>query len=80
LSGNKDELLENFGVLKCTKEDYKKIDQEDFISARISDFGVDLMVTDREAIRRKYPELLLEKTTLEEIMVFYVNREKKEWS
>lgn len=80
LTGNKDEILENHGMMKCTKEDYKQIDKEDFISARISDFGVDVMVSDREAMRRKYSGLLLEKTTLDDIMLFYVNREKKEWS
>ena len=38
------------------------------------------MVADRELCRKKYPGILIEKTDLEEIMLFYVNREKKEWS
>ena len=42
--------------------------------------GAEVMVADREECRKKYPALLIEKTTLEEIMLFYVNREKKEWS
>lgn len=79
LSGVKDEILENHGIIKCKKEELSNIAQEDYISARISDFGAEAMVSDRKLCRKKYPSLLIEKTTLEEIMLFYVNREKKEW-
>lgn len=80
LSGVKDEILEQHGLLKCKREELSLLAPEDYISARISDFGAEAMVSDRELCRRKYPGFLLEKTTLEEIMLFYVNREKKEWS
>ena len=80
LSGVKDEILEQHGLLKCKCEELSQLAGEDFISARVSDFGAEVMVSDRELCRKKYPGFLLEKTTLEEIMLFYVNREKKEWS
>ncbi len=80
LSGYKDEILENHGVVKCTKADFAQIASEDFISARLNEFGAEVMVADRAACKKKYSGLLVEKTTLEEIMLFYVNREKKEWS
>ena len=41
---------------------------------------MEVMVADREAAHAKYPDIVCEKTTLEEIMLFYVNREKGEWS
>ena len=65
---------------RSTREDYQSIDKADIISARISDFSVEALVCDREATASKYSGLLIEKTTLEEIMLFYVNSEKKEWS
>ena len=37
------------------------------------------MVSDREAAGYKYSGLMLDPTTLEEIMLYYVNRDKKEW-
>lgn len=80
LTGCKDEILENHGVIKCGKSDLGMLAPEDYISARTSDFGAEIMVSDRAAARRKYPSLTIDKTTLEEIMLFYVNREKKEWS
>ncbi|MBP3793703.1 MAG: ABC transporter ATP-binding protein [Ruminococcus sp.] len=79
LTGYKDDILENHGVIKCSKEDYENIGQGDIISARISDFGVEAMVSDKKAVKRKYSGLVIDPTTLEEIMLFYVNRDKKEW-
>lgn len=80
LTGYKDEILENHGMAKCSREDFKEISSEDYISARIGDFGVDFLVSDKAACKNKYSGLLIENTNLEEIMLFYVNKEKKEWS
>lgn len=80
ISGYKDDILENHGVIKCTKSDYKNIDKEDYVSARLTDFGAEVMVSDKALCRRKYSGLVLDNTTLDEIMVYYVNEPKKEWS
>ena len=80
ISGYKDEILEHHGIIKCSKKDFQNIEKSDFISARISDFGAEVMISDKSVMKRKYSGLLLEPTTLEEIMLFYVNRTKKEWS
>lgn len=79
LSGCKDEILERHAVIRCTRHDYKDIDPADFISARVNDFGAELMVSGQAELRRKYDGLAFDPATLEEIMVYYVNREKKEW-
>lgn len=80
LTGYKDEILENHAVIKCSKADFSEIAAEDYISARLNEFGAEVMVADVDAARKKYSGLTFDKTTLEEIMLFYVNREKKEWS
>lgn len=80
LTGYKDDILESHGLIKCTCEDYSKIDRSDFISARINDFGVSVMVDDIKKAQQKYSGLMVEKADLEEIMLYYVNRQKGEWS
>ncbi|MBQ8119696.1 MAG: ABC transporter ATP-binding protein [Ruminococcus sp.] len=80
ISGYKDEILESHGVVKCSKSDFNNIEKGDYISARIGDYGVEVMVSDKSVFARKYSGLVIDHTTLEEIMLFYVNREKKEWS
>lgn len=79
ISGYKDDILESHGVIKCSKSDYKDIAPEDIISARINEFGANVMVADRAACIKKYSGAIIDSTTLEEIMLFYVNRTKKEW-
>lgn len=79
VSGYKDDILESHGVVKCSKSDFRDIEPSDFISARLNDFGAEVMVADRAGISRKYPGIVIDNTTLEEIMVFYVNKGKKEW-
>ena len=79
LSGNKDEIVENHGMIKCTNSQYKEIAPEDVISARLTDFGAEVMVSGKEKIEKKYSGLTIDNTTLEEIMLFYVRRKTKEW-
>ena len=74
------EILDSHAVIKCTKEDYRKLGKDEYISARLNDFGAEVMVSDRSEAKRNHPDLIIEKTTLEDIMLFYVNREKKEWT
>lgn len=80
ITGYKDDILDSHGIIKCTREDYAEIDPADYICARLNDFGAEIMTSDRKFASKKYSGVTIEKTTLEEIMLFYVNRDKKEWS
>lgn len=79
LTGYKDNILETHGIIKCKKDDYKSIDATDIVSTRLTDFGAEVMVSDKTACKDKYSGLVFDDTTLEEIMLYYVNAKKKEW-
>ncbi len=76
LSGNKDEILETHGLIKCKKEEVDSIDKEDVVSVRMSGFSAEVLVNDKEKCIKKYPKLLMDTIGLEDIMIFYVNREQ----
>jgi ABC-2 type transport system ATP-binding protein len=80
LTGYKDDVLAEHGVIKCTKSDYREIAPEDIVSARVTDFGAEVMVKDRTSCMKKYAGLAMDNASLEEIMLFYVNAKKGEWS
>ncbi len=80
LSGYKDDIIENHGMIKCSKAAFQEIAKEDYISARTNDFGAEVLVSDRAAAKQKYSGAVIEKASLEDIMLFYVNRDKKEWT
>ena len=79
ISGYKDDILTSHGIMKCTKEDYATVSRNDFISARVTEFGAELLVSDKNACNKKYSGAVIDNATLDDIMVYYVNREKKEW-
>ena len=75
LAGNKDEILENHGLIKCKKEEVESIDKEDVVSVRKSGFGAEVLVFDKAKCSKKYEKMVMENIALEDIMIFYVNRE-----
>ena len=79
LSGFKDDILNSHGVIKCSKSDFNEIEKSDFISARVTDFGAEVLISDRKKALQKYSGAIIDPTTLEEIMLFYVNQNKMEW-
>lgn len=79
ISGYKDEILETHGIIKCSKEQFGEIEPADFVSARVNSFGVEVMVKNREEMKRRYGDLIIDPATLEDVMLYYVNRDKKEW-
>ena len=79
LSGNKDDIIENHAVIKCKKSDFQNIDKADIISFRVNDYYAEALVNDRSKCSVKYSGLTFDAATLEEIMLFYVNRDKGEW-
>lgn len=77
LADNKDVILEQHAILKGKKQDISKIRSEDMVGVKRSAYGVEILVHDALACRRRYPEFLCEPASLEDIMLYYVSRESK---
>lgn len=81
MSDCKDDILENHGVLKCSKDSISKIESSDIVSIRMSNFGAEVMLKELASCKNKYRDYIIDKTTLDEILLFYVRgMGKKEWS
>lgn len=76
ISGYKDEILENHGIIKCGKEEVKEIDAEDIVSVRLNGFGAEVMIHNKELATVKYSGMIIEPATLEDVMLFYVNKNR----
>lgn len=74
LAGNKDDIIEKHGLLKCKKDDLKEISESLIVYAQSGTYGVEVLVNDRKACAKLYPEMIIEQASLEDIMLFYVNR------
>ena len=80
LTGYKDEILESHGILRCAKDYIQNVDPEDIVSIRTNNFGAEIMVNDRESAKMKYRETVIDPASLDDIMLYYVHRDAKEWS
>ena len=68
---SKDELLYEYGILKCGKSEFEKMDRSDFAAWRENAFEVQALTENREAAHRKYPSCVIDQAGLEEIMLLY---------
>lgn len=72
LTGAKDELLDTYGKLVCSRTDLEKVDPALLGGRRVSQFGCEALVKDRRTFARRYPGLTVEPASLEDIMIFTV--------
>lgn len=72
----KDELIEQYGILKCGAAQFDALDRSDIIVYRKLDYEWQVLISDREKLQRKYPKALIVPATIDEIMLLYVKGEK----
>lgn len=70
VSGAKDELLETYGKLSCSKAELAGIDPGLLVGKREGEYGCQALVSDRRVFRAAWPQLPLETPTLEDLMIF----------
>ena len=76
LSTSKDELIYEYGLMKCRNDEFDKIEKEDIIRYRIKTYEVEILVKDREKMAKKYPNCIVDPTKLDDIMMLYVKGEQ----
>lgn len=72
----KDELTEQYGILKCGAAQFDALDKSDIISYRKMDYEWQILVSDRERMQKKYPKAMVVPATIDEIILLYVKGEK----
>ena len=71
----KDELLENYGIVKCSAAQLQQLDPQDTLACRRLDHECQALVADRAAAHTKYPKVLVTPATIDEIMLLYIKGE-----
>ena len=70
------ELLENYGIIKCSQDDFLKLDKKDYIKYKKEKYQYEVLTSNKDNIRRKYNITTIDKPSIEDIMLFYVKGEK----
>lgn len=74
---NKDDLIEKYGIAKCTENEFNSISTCDFVKCRKNKYDYELLVEDKNVFSKKYSNVnVIDKASIEDIMLFYIKGEK----
>lgn len=69
---NKDELLYEYGMVRCSDAQLEKLDQTQILGIRKNAFETEVLVKNRRELEIMYPELVVDQVTIEEILLYIV--------
>ena len=78
LNKNRDELLDNYGILKCDIDKFSSIDKNDYITYKKNKYDYEMLVSDKAKIKKKYKDMIVDNITLEDLMVLIIKGDKNE--
>ncbi len=76
LDKSREEVLEYYGILKCSKEELEKIEKTDILAVKKNRYDCEVLVSDITKMKKKYKDYVIDKITLEELMVLMIKGEK----
>ncbi|HEX2998959.1 MAG TPA: ABC transporter ATP-binding protein [Armatimonadota bacterium] len=71
-SESADRLKYGYGILRCGESGLLRLPPEDIAGRRKSAFSCEALVKDPERLRRRFPDLVIDAASIEDIMMFFV--------
>ena len=76
LNKTKDELIYEYGVIRCSENDFHNILSEDILSSMKKDYQIDVLIKNKKLMEKKYKNLIIDSVSLDEIMLLLVKGER----
>ena len=76
LQKSRDEIIDNYGILKCDIDYFSNIDKKDIITYKKTKYTYEILVNNKEQASKKYHNCVIDKITLEDLMVLVIKGEK----
>ncbi len=74
---SKDVLIYQYGIIHCRKEEAASIDRSYVVGIRENNFGTDVMIRNKDEFLRRYHQYTIDRTSIEEIMLFISRGKEK---
>ncbi|MBP3596923.1 MAG: ABC transporter ATP-binding protein [Clostridia bacterium] len=68
----REELLGNYGIAKCSKGEFENLDKKDYIKYKQNRYEYEILVENKDEFKKKYGVSIIDKPTIEEIMLIYI--------
>ena len=76
LNKTKDELIYEYGVIRCSENDFHNILSEDILSSMKKDYQIDVLIKNKKLMEKKYKNLIIDSVSLDEIMLLLAKGER----
>lgn len=70
-SDSKDNILDNYAVIKCSKADFTLIDSSYIVGTRNNSYSYEILTNRKSDAKKNYKNLVIDSASLEDIMLFY---------
>jgi ABC-type multidrug transport system, ATPase component len=76
LNKTKDELIYEYGVIRCSENDFYNTLPEDILSSMKKDYQIDVLIKNKKLMEKKYKNLIIDSVSLDEIMLLLAKGER----
>lgn len=74
---SKNDLAYHYAVMRCRENQFHELDPKEILAYRKRDFQIDVLVADGAGMQRRYPGVVVDHVSVDEIMLLLVKGEKK---
>lgn len=67
-----EDIQDNYGVLKCKNDFFENLNENDVVAYKKEEYGYNVLVKNRQDLMRIYQDVILEKASIEDLMLFYI--------
>lgn len=72
LESPKDEIIDNYGILKCDIDNFDKIEKDDIVSFKNNKYNYEILINNKNKLSGKYKDYVIDKITLEDLMLLII--------
>ena len=76
LSKTTNELLDEYGIVKCTEKEFMNIDKKDYVKYKKAKYEYEVLIPNKKEFKTKYNISIIDKITLDDLMVLMIKGEK----
>ena len=72
LEKERNEIIYNYGILKCDIKNFDNIDKSDIVTYKRNKYNYDILIDDKEKCKKKYKDYVIDKISLEDLMLLII--------
>ena len=76
MTASKNDLAYRYAVMRCRENQFRKLNPADILAYRKRDFQIDVLVADGALMRHRYPDVVVDHVSVDEIMLLLIKGEK----